>query len=84
MDINGLPMTLLFTPEELLQYLYKETSPEKSAAIEAALRDDWALREKFEVLEASTESLNTALESPRMEVILRVMDYARETVADSV
>ena len=77
-------MTLLFTPEELLQYLYKETSPEKSAAIEAALRDDWALREKFEVLEASTESLNTALESPRMEVILRVMDYARETVADSV
>jgi len=84
MDINGLPMTLLFTPEELLQYLYKETSPEKSAAIEAALRDDWTLREKFEVLQASTQSLNTALESPRMEVILRVMDYARETVADSV
>ena len=84
MDINGLPMTLLFTPEELLQYLYKETSPEKSAAIEAALRDDWTLREKFEVLQASTQSLNTALESPRMEVILRVMEYARETVADSV
>jgi hypothetical protein len=77
-------MTLLFTPEELLQYLYKETSPEKSAAIEAALRDDWTLREKLEVLQASTQSLNTALESPRMEVILRVMDYARETVADSV
>ena len=84
MDLNGLPMTLLFTPEELLQYLYKETSPEKSAAIEAALRDDWTLREKFEVLQASTQSLNTALESPRMEVILRVMEYARETVADSV
>ena len=83
-DINGLPMTLLFTPEELLQYLYKETSPEKSAAIEAALRDDWTLREKFEVLQASTQNLNTALESPRMEVILRVMEYARETVADSV
>lgn len=79
-----LPMTLLFTPEELLQYLYKETSPEKSAAIEAALRDDWTLREKFEVLQASTQGLNTALESPRMEVILRVMEYARETVADSV
>ena len=77
-------MTVLFTPEELIQYLYKETSPEKSAAIEAALRDDWTLREKLEVLQASTQSLNTALESPRMEVILRVMDYARETVADSV
>ncbi len=77
-------MTLLFTPEELLQYLYKETSPEKSAAIEAALRDDWTLREKLEVLQSSTQSLNTALESPRMEVVLRVMNYARETVADSV
>jgi hypothetical protein len=78
-----LPMTF-FTPEELLQYLYKETSPEKSAAIEAALRDDWTLREKLEVLQSSTQGLNTALESPRMEVILRVMNYARETVADSV
>lgn len=77
-------MTLLFTPEELLQYLYKETSPEKAAAIEAALRNDWTLREKLEVLQSSTQRLNTTLESPRMEVIIRVMDYARETVADSV
>lgn len=77
-------MTLLFTPEELLQYLYKETSPEKSAAIEAALRDDWTLREQLEVLQSSKQGLNTTLESPRMEVILRVMNYARETVADSV
>jgi hypothetical protein len=84
MDINGLPMTLLFTPEELLQYLYKETSAEKAAAIEAALRDDWTLREKLEVLQSSIQGLNTALESPRTEVVLRVMNYARETVADSV
>jgi hypothetical protein len=77
-------MTLLFTPEELLQYLYKETSPEKSAEIEAALREDWTLREKLEVLQSSTQGLNAALESPRMEVVLRVMNYARETVADSV
>ena len=77
-------MTLLFTHEELVQYLYNETSPEKTAAIEAALRDDWTLREKLEVLQSSTQGLNTALESPRMEVVLRVMNYARETVADSV
>lgn len=78
-------MTLLFTPEELLQYLYKETSQEKSEAIEAALRYDWTLREKLEVLQSSTQGLDTALESPRMEVVLRVMEYARETsVAGSV
>ena len=32
-------MTSLFTPEELIQYLYKETSPAKTAEIEDALQD---------------------------------------------
>jgi len=72
-------MTFQFTPEELIQYLYKETSPETSAAIEAALQEDWTLREKLEVLQASTENLDKILESPRTEVILKVLNYARET-----
>ena len=72
-------MTFHFTPEELIQYLYKETSPETSAAIEAALQEDWTLREKLEVLQASTETLDKMLESPRTEVILKIMNYARET-----
>lgn len=78
-------MTVLFTPEELIQYLYKETSPEKTAAIEAALQHDWTLREKLEVLSISAKSLDKLVESPRAEVILKVLNYARETsVAASV
>ena len=77
-------MYLLFTPEELIRYLYNETSIEKTAAIEAALREDWTLREKLEVLKASTQRLDTILESPRMEVLQRVMNYARETEVNSV
>lgn len=85
LDINGLPMTVLFTPEELIQYLYKETSPEKTAAIEAALQHDWTLREKLEVLSVSAECLDKITESPRMEVVLNVLNYAREgRVAESV
>jgi hypothetical protein len=84
MDINGLPMTLLFTPEELVQYLYNETSQEKAAAIETALQYDWSLREKLDVLRASSNSLNRALESPRSETILYALNYARETFAESV
>ena len=72
-------MTFHFTPEELIQYLYKETPPETTAAIEAALQEDWTLREKLEVLQASTNTLDKMLESPRSEVILRIMNYARET-----
>src|SRR4051812_35692642 len=75
---NGSPMTL-FTPEDLLLYLYKETSPSETAAIEAALNQDWALREKLQALKASIQELDTPLESPRMEVVLNVLNYARET-----
>ena len=77
-------MYLLFTPEELIQYLYKETSNEKTIAIEAALREDWTLREKLEVLKASTQKLDTILESPRAEVIKNIMNYARTTEVNSV
>lgn len=77
-------MTSLFTPEELIQYLYKETSSEKTAAIESALLYDWSLREKLEVLRSSYNGLGSELESPRPEAVLRVLNYARETMAESV
>lgn len=73
-----LPMTL-FTPEDLLRYLYKESSPELTLAIEAALKEDWMLREKLEDLQSSASELDTIVVSPRMEVIQRVMNYARKT-----
>ena len=77
-------MTILFTPEELVQYLYNEASPEKSAAIENALQQDWTLREKLEVLKSSTDCLDKGLEAPRTQVVLNVLNYARETMAESV
>jgi hypothetical protein len=73
-----LPMTL-FTPEDLLRYLYKESSPELTLAIEAALKEDWMLREKLQVLSSSVTSLDRIVVSPRAEVVERVMNYARST-----
>ncbi|HEY8971231.1 MAG TPA: hypothetical protein VIM64_19135 [Puia sp.] len=74
----------LFTPEDLLLYLYKESSPELTIAIETAIKEDWMLREKLQVLQSSTEGLEKVTVSPRAEVILKVMNYARETAAESV
>jgi len=74
----------LFTPEDLLLYLYKESSPELTAAVETALKEDWTLREKLQVIQSSVDELDKVVVSPRMEVILRVMDYARTTSIESV
>ncbi len=73
-----------YTPEDLLRYLYRQTSYAESNAIKAALDRDWALNEKFKVLESSFQILDGAIESPRAEVIVRVMEYAKKTMVESV
>jgi hypothetical protein len=74
----------LFTPEDLLLYLYNESSPELTAAIETALHEDWTLREKMQVLQSSVDQLDKAIVSPRMEVVLKVINYARESATETV
>jgi hypothetical protein len=66
-----------YSPEDLILYLYKETSPDATAAIEKALEEDWTLREKLNVLKTSMERLNSITVSPRTEVILNVLRQAR-------
>ena len=73
-----------FTPEDLLLYLYKETSAKQTAAIEAALKKDWTLREKLAVLKTSMQRLDKIAEVPRTEVVLNVLNYAREKTAEEV
>ena len=68
-----------FSPEELIQYLYKETSPNTTAAIEQALQVDWTLREKLAVLKTSMERLSSLTESPRIETVLAILKYARKS-----
>jgi hypothetical protein len=76
----------LFTPEDLLLYLYKESSPELTFAIDSALKEDWMLREKLQVMQSQSfmDELDKVIVAPRAEVILRVMNYARETAIESV
>ncbi len=73
-----------FTPEDLLLYLYNETSVKQTAEIEAALEKDWTLREKLTVLKASMQRLDRITVSPRTEVVLNVLNHAREHSAEQV
>jgi beta-galactosidase GanA len=71
-----------FTPEDILLYLYNETSDEQNRAIEAALEKEWTLREKMNVLKASMNRLDKLTESPRTEVVLNVLHHARENTVE--
>jgi len=72
-----------FTTEDLLQYLYKETSTEKTAAIGVALLSDWGLREKLEMLKGTqTELSSVKLMSPRKQTLENILSYAEKSVEE--
>ena len=71
-----------FTPEDLLLYLYKETSEEQTTAIENALKQDWTLREKLAVLKTSLERLDGIKKSPRTRIVLNILNYARKNAKE--
>ena len=64
-----------FTLEDLVQYLYKETSELKIAAIEAALKTDWKLREAFNQLKSGQKNLEEVEISPREESVNKILQH---------
>jgi hypothetical protein len=71
---------LNFTCDDLLKYVYNETSPAHNRAIEQALKNDWSLRDKLDVISNAKETLNEVkLSKPRQSSIDAIMNYARAT-----
>ena len=65
------------TPEDLVRYLYNETSVRKAETIRTALQTDWDLRESYEKLVISEQNLdNIELSSPRPETVNKILEYA--------
>jgi hypothetical protein len=71
-----------FTQEDLLLYLYKETSLTQAAAIKAALENDWNLREKFEMITLAQQQLETIKMSPSQQTIDNILNYAEKAVSE--
>jgi hypothetical protein len=67
-----------FTPEDLLLYLYKETSPAQTAAISAALETDWSLREKFEELTLAQKELSAI----SRKTVDNILNYAEKAISE--
>jgi hypothetical protein len=64
-----------FTPEDLVQYLYKETSEQKTAKIREALETDWTLRESFKQILTSVKNLEEIRLSPRDEAVNKILQH---------
>ncbi len=71
-----------FTPEDLLLYLYNETSPAQTAAIKAALENDWSLREKFEELTTAQKQLSVIKVSPSRKTVDNILNYAEKAISE--
>ena len=68
-----------YTTEELIQYAYRETSPEKTQAIEKELENDWNLKEKLGAVKESMQQLDTVVSSPREQSVMAILNYAKRT-----
>ena len=72
---------LNFSTEDLMQYLYHETTQHQSVAIENDLKSDWDLMDKFIVLKETLQKLDETLDSPRPQAISAIMRYANASAA---
>lgn len=73
-----------FTTEDLLQYLYHETSKKQAQAIEKALETDWELKDQLGVLKDSISSLDKMVVSPRAQSVEAILNYAKSTTTMEV
>lgn len=64
------------TQDDLVRYLYNETSEAKSDLIREALKTDMELKEVFNALLLSTKTLEETDLSPRPEAVDKILQYA--------
>lgn len=65
-----------YTTEDLIQFVYQETSKDQFVAIGKALQTDWALKEKFDILRDSMQKLDSMIQTPRPQSVRAILNYA--------
>ena len=70
---------ITYTTEDLLLFIYGETTDEQTELIMNALTEDWELKEQYDILKNSMEALDQMVVSPRSEFINAILRYAGVT-----
>jgi hypothetical protein len=70
-------MTKTFTPNDVLRYLYKETSPVENVEIEEALLVSSELLDQYVQLTSIKEQLDKVRKSPSDRTIEVILEYSK-------
>ena len=68
-----------FTPNQLVQYLYQETSTCDTWAIEERIDEDLSFREEYEMLSDAYRQLPKVKFSPSAQSIRDILRYSERT-----
>ena len=71
-------MTKNITQDNLIRYIYSETTAEETSLIEEALRSDWELKELHDNLLETKSELSRVKVSPSQKVIYNIMRYSKD------
>ncbi|MEN9569079.1 MAG: hypothetical protein RL172_310 [Bacteroidota bacterium] len=71
-----------FTQEDLLLYVYGDTSADQTAAIRQALEVDWKLKEEYDALVSVQQQLSEIQHTPRKKAIDFILAYAGKPVQE--
>ena len=70
-------MIKIFTQNDLIRYLYKETTEQETKEINKALICDSVLQEQYKELIVSTRTLDYAQMQPAASSIQNILSYSR-------
>ena len=72
-----------FTPDQLIQFLYHETSASETLAIREELQRDTVLRQEFKALNSAYQQLPKVTFSPKGSSIQNILRYSEMTAQES-
>lgn len=77
-------MIKTFTQDDLVRYIYKETTPEESSEIEIAMLFDEQLAEAYTDLFSVVNDLEASMKSPSDKTIDAIISYSKSYHLHSV
>ena len=72
-----MPMIKTFTQDDLIRFLYQETTEEENLELKRALKHDSELALQFNELKATIKNLDDTLIEPSQKVIDNILNYSK-------